>query len=123
MRPSKLFVFVVCLMVMALTAGAAGVRALADETGLVVKVAAKRYEYNPSEITLKKGVPVTLEFTSLDRPHGFNCPDLGIRTDIMPGKVNKVHFVPKKVGAFECHCDIFCGEGHENMAGKIIVTE
>ena len=61
----------------------------------MIKVTAKRCEYSPSEITLKKGAPVTLEFTSLDRPHGFNCPDLGIRTDIMPEKVNRVHFVPQ----------------------------
>lgn len=123
MKPSKLFVLATSFLVVMLAAGVAGVRALADEAGQVIKVTAKRYEYNPSEITLKKGVPVTLEFTSLDRPHGFNCTDLGIRTDIMPGKVSRVHFVPQKTGTFEFHCDIFCGEGHENMSGKIIVTE
>ncbi len=126
MKSSKLLVAVVaavCILTVALGAGAAGVRALADEAGQVIKVTAKRYEYNPSEITLKKGVPVTLELTSLDRPHGFNCPDLGVRTDIMPGKVNRLHFTPQKAGTFEFHCDIFCGEGHENMAGKIVVTE
>jgi cytochrome c oxidase subunit 2 len=123
MKPSKLLVVAACLLVVALVAGAAGVQALAGQAGQVIKVTAKRYEYNPSVITLKKGVPVTLEFTSLDLPHGFNCPDLKIRTDIMPGKVNRVHFVPQKTGTFACHCDIFCGEGHEDMAGKIVVTE
>jgi cytochrome c oxidase subunit 2 len=123
MMLSKLLVVAACLLTVALAAGVAGVPALADGAGRVIKVTAKRYEYSPGEITLKKGVPVTLEFTSLDRPHGFSCPDLGIRTDIMPGKVNRVHFVPQKTGTFVCHCDIFCGEGHEDMAGKIIVTE
>jgi cytochrome c oxidase subunit 2 len=111
------------LGVLMLMAGFAAFGVCADEPGQVIKVTAKKFEYSPNEITVKKGVPVTLEFTSLDRPHGFNCPDLAIRTDIMPGKVNRVHFVPQKAGTFEFHCDIFCGEGHETMTGKIIVTE
>ena len=68
-------------------------------------------------------IPVTLEFNSLDRLHGFNCPDLGIRTDIVPGKVNRIKLIPDKTGTFPFHCDNFCGEGHENMTGEIIVTE
>ncbi|HEY6873887.1 MAG TPA: cupredoxin domain-containing protein [Geobacteraceae bacterium] len=114
---------VVFLVAAIVVAGFAAFGACADEPEQVIKVTAKKFEYSPNEITVKKGVPVTLEFTSLDRPHGFNCPDLAIRTDIMPGKVNRVHFVPQKTGTFEFHCDLFCGEGHENMTGKIIVTE
>jgi cytochrome c oxidase subunit II len=122
MKAAKLLVIAICLQSITLVAGAVGC-AFANEADRVTQVTAKRYEYNPSVITLKKGVPVILEFTSLDRPHGFNCPDLGIRTDIIPGKVNRVQFVPQKAGTFEFHCDLFCGEGHENMTGKIIVTE
>jgi len=95
----------------------------ADQPEQVIKVTAKKFEYSPNEITVKKGMPVTLEFTSLDRLHGFNCPDLGIRSDIVPGKINRVRFVPQKTGTFPFHCDNFCGEGHENMTGNIIVTE
>ena len=78
----------------------------------VIKITAKKFAYNPAEITLKKGVPVVLEFTSLDRLHGFKCPALGIRTDIKPGQVAKVPVTPQKVGNFEFHCDNFCGSGH-----------
>jgi len=123
MKRSKLLIPAIFLLVLALAASAAGVRAQAEEAGQVIKITAKRFEYNPNEITVKKGAPVTLEFTSLDRLHGFSCPDLGIRTDIPPGKASRVRFVPEKTGTFDFHCDIFCGEGHENMTGKIIVTE
>ena len=68
-------------------------------------------------------MPVVLEFTSLDRLHGFNCPDLGVRADIKPGKVAKVHITPQKVGDFEFHCDNFCGSGHANMTGMFHVVE
>ena len=96
---------------------------MAAETEQVVKITAKRFEYSPKEITVKKGVPVVLEFTSLDRLHGFNCPELKIRTDIEPGKTNAVRFVPDKVGTFPFHCDNFCGTGHEGMRGTINVVE
>ena len=93
----------------------------ADEQ--VIKVSAKRFEYSPAEITLKKGVPVVIEFTSQDRLHGFNCPGLKIRSDIPPGKVTTLRFVPDKTGAFPFHCDNFCGTGHEKMRGTITVVE
>ena len=89
----------------------------------VIKVSAKQFEYSPSEITLKKGVPVVLEFTSLDRLHGFYCPELDIRTDIEPGKVSRLEVTPTKAGSFPFHCDNFCGSAHGKMRGTIIVTE
>ena len=101
----------------------AEVCALADEAEQVIKITAKRYEYSPNTITVKKGIPVALEFTSLDRLHGFSCPGLAIRTDVVPGKVTTLRFVPQKAGTFPFHCDNFCGSGHEGMTGTIIVTE
>ncbi len=100
-----------------------GSRFAGAENEKVIKITAKRFEYSPNKIELKKGVPVVLEFTSLDRLHGFSCPSLGIRIDIRPGKENKLKFVPNKVGTFPFHCDDFCGSGHEGMTGTITVTE
>ena len=76
---------------------------VAAENERVIQITAKKFEYSPKEITLKKGVPVVLEFTSLARLHGFNCPGLGIHIDIRPGKVNRLQFVPDKVGTFPFH--------------------
>ena len=89
----------------------------------VIKITAKKFEYSPNKITLKKGVPVVLELTSLDRVHGFNCPGFKIRSDISPGKVTTVRFTPEKTGTFEFHCDVFCGLGHGEMNGTFTVTE
>jgi len=100
-----------------------GVAAFSADSEQVIKITAKRFEYNPSEIRIKKGIPVVLEFTTLDRLHGFSCPDLGLRTDIPPGKVTRLRLVPDKVGTFPFRCDIFCGDGHEDMEGKFIVEE
>ena len=111
------------LGVILLFLGAFGAAALVAAPDEVIKITAKRFEYNPKEITLKKGVPVILEFTSLDRLHGFSCPGLGIRSDIAPGKVISLRFVPQKAGTYPFHCDNFCGSGHEGMTGTIIVQE
>jgi cytochrome c oxidase subunit 2 len=95
----------------------------ADQGEQTIKITAQKFEFTPKEITLKKGVPVVLELTSLDVHHGFNCPDLGIRADIYPGKITKVSIVPDKIGSFPFHCDYYCGEGHEDMTGMIIIKE
>jgi cytochrome c oxidase subunit 2 len=89
----------------------------------VVRISAKRFEYSPSSITLKKGEPVVLELVSLDRVHGFNAPDFGLRADVKPDAVTRLTFTPDKVGTFAFHCDVFCGSGHEDMGGEIVVRD
>jgi cytochrome c oxidase subunit 2 len=94
-----------------------------DQGERVVPIKVKRFEYMPKEVTLKKGVPVVLELKSLDVPHGFNLPDLGVRADVLPGQTARVRIVPKQTGRFVFHCDIFCGTGHEELEGAIVVKE
>ncbi len=124
MKTSKqLFAFIIIPVLSAFAAGALAADQTVQEEQ-VIKITAKRFEYAPNEIRIKKGIPVVLEFTSLDRIHGFTVPDLGgIRATIEPGKVTRVHIVVPKAGTYEFHCDIFCGDGHEGMTGKIIVEE
>ena len=89
----------------------------------VIPVTVKRFEYSPHEIRLKKGVAVVLKITSLDVPHGFNLPDFGVRADVVPGMPAHVRLVPDKTGTFTFHCDVFCGTGHEDLDGTVVVTE
>jgi cytochrome c oxidase subunit 2 len=89
----------------------------------VIHMTAKRFEYTPNEITVKKGVPVILEITSLDRDHGFKVPELGIRADVKPGETTRVRIVADRTGRFEFRCDVFCGDGHEDMAGELVVVD
>jgi cytochrome c oxidase subunit 2 len=124
MNSFKLAASVAGLVTLALAT--AGVKLAADSGGAperVVEIKAKRFEYAPREITLKKGEPVVLKLTSLDRLHGFDVPELGIRGDILPGESAQIRLVPQQVGTFAFHCDIFCGSGHETMTGSIKVVE
>lgn len=89
----------------------------------VIRVTAKNFEFTPDTITVKKGEPVVLEITSLDRKHGFSLRAFGVRADVKPGETARVRFTPDKVGKFTFSCDVFCGEGHEDMNGTLVVTE
>ena len=107
----------------------AAVSALAAATGAfavarprVVKVVAKRFQFMPARIMLKKGEPVVFELTSQDVMMGMNIPDFGVRSDIIPGKTLKLAFTPDKAGTFIFLCDVFCGDGHEGMNGTLVVT-
>jgi len=89
----------------------------------VIRISASTFEYKPSEITVKKGVPVTLELVSQDRHHGFKLPEFHLRADIKAGVVEKLRFIPDKTGTFTFFCDVFCGDGHEDMSGTLKVVE
>ena len=88
----------------------------------VIRISAKKFEFTPSEITLKKGEPVVLELTTEDVTMGFYAKELNASAEIVPGKVTPLRLVPDKTGSFDFICDVFCGDGHEDMGGKIHVT-
>ena len=87
----------------------------------VIKIVAQKFSYTPNEIVLKNRQPAVLEFTALDFVHGFKIPDLNIRADLPPGKVTRVRVTPEEAGVYDFMCDNFCGSGHEEMSGRIIV--
>src|SRR5512140_832313 len=89
----------------------------------VIKITAKRFNYTPAEVTVKKGVPVILEFRTLDVVMGFNLPDFNVRADIVPDKTTRLRLMPDKTGTFIFLCDIFCGSGHEEMNGRLTVVD
>lgn len=103
-----------------LAAAVAGVHAQAEPR--VIKVVARKFVFRPEELALKKGETVTLELTSADVVMGFNAPDFKVRSDIIPGMVTKLTFTPDKAGTFPFICDIFCGDGHESMGGRLVVS-
>ena len=88
----------------------------------VIRITARKFEFVPEKIELKKGEAVVLEFTTADVLMGFNAPDFKVRADIAPGQVARVRLVPDRAGDFEFFCDNVCGEGHETMSGTLRVT-
>jgi cytochrome c oxidase subunit 2 len=133
-------VFLFLLVVFAVTACFArlGNVSQADRDVQVIQVTAKKYEYTPSPIRVRRGAQVRLEFTSLDKTHGFKInlyPD-GSDAKGDPGlifssqedciKIEKgtptvVQFVARTPGTYSFHCCNRCGIGHGGMKGQLIV--
>ncbi len=101
---------------------AAPAAARADEPQ-VVEITAKRFQFTPNQITLKKGQPVILRLRSDDVTHGFYLKPLGIDATVEAGKTTDVPVTPKAAGKFTAICDHFCGSGHGNMKMTIVVEE
>ena len=89
----------------------------------MIEITARKYDFSPNQITLKKGQPVILRLLSADRVHGFMSRPLKIDTDIRPGKATDVAITPATAGNFTVICDHYCGTGHGNMKMKVAVVE
>ena len=87
----------------------------------VIDIAAKRFEFTPNQITLKKGEPVILRVTSSDVTHGFFSRQLKIDGLIEPGKPLQVSLTPQTAGTYTVICHHFCGQGHGNMKMTFVV--
>jgi cytochrome c oxidase subunit 2 len=88
----------------------------------VIAVTARKFVFVPNEIAIGLGESVVIELSAPEVTMGFNAPDFGIRQDIVPGIVTRVRLAPTKAGRFQFNCDVFCGSGHEDMDGVIVVT-
>jgi cytochrome c oxidase subunit 2 len=88
-----------------------------------IEVTAKRFGFEPAEITLKKGQPVDLVLKSTDVPHGLRFRDLKLDVRVGKGGTSEVHFTPNVAGTFVGHCSVFCGSGHGSMTLKLHVVD
>jgi len=88
----------------------------------VIPIVARKFTYDPQELTLKLNEPVIFHLTTLDVVMGFSVPDFGVRGTIIPGQTTEVAMTPTKAGEFTFLCDVFCGSGHENMDGTMRVV-
>jgi cytochrome c oxidase subunit 2 len=86
-----------------------------------IQMTAKKYEFDPNVITVKKGEHVKLIITALDHDHGFDLEAYGINQRLKKGEPTTIEFTADKAGTFEFKCSVFCGLGHRKMKGKLVV--
>ncbi len=82
---------------------------------------AKNWAFTPSQIKVKQGEKLRLKIKSVDVTHGFFLPDFNINENLEPGKEKIVEFVADKKGKFSFICSVYCGDGHSQMRGELIV--
>nr|AXR86353.1 cytochrome c oxidase subunit 2 [Lamellodiscus spari] len=66
-------------------------------------------------VVLNFGEVTRLLVTSSDVIHSFSVPDLGVKVDAIPGRVNQTVIIPDRVGVFVGYCSELCGVGHSYM--------
>lgn len=108
---------------------------LAQETGpTVVEVHLKNFSFTPSELHLRRGVPVVLRLVDPSGSHSFAAPELFAASTLDPatvalirdGKVEvpeegvELHLTPNTSGAYAFHCTHLMHSAF-GMKGTVIV--
>ncbi|MBK5355742.1 cytochrome c oxidase subunit II [Pseudomonas sp. TH41] len=76
-----------------------------------------------NEVRLPINQPVKVLLRSKDVLHDFYVPQMRSKMDMVPGMVSYFWFTPTKTGNYEILCAEYCGVGHYNMRGHMIVEE
>jgi cytochrome c oxidase subunit II len=69
-----------------------------------------------NEIHIPVGQQVQFKLHSADVIHSFWVPELGGKTDLIPGKENAMWLQADRVGTFRGQCAEYCGLQHAHMA-------
>jgi len=82
---------------------------------------AVQFSFNPSTVTVNQGDNVELRITSIDVTHGISIPAFGINATLPPGETVTVQFFAESAGTYPFSCSVYCGAGHPDMVGQIVV--
>ncbi len=80
-----------------------------------ITVDANRFTFTPAAIRAKEGERVKIIVRNIDTTHGVFIPEFDVR-----GR-ETVEFVATKKGNYPFYCATYCGSGHPDMQGTIIV--
>jgi cytochrome c oxidase subunit 2 len=115
---------VVCLVALPVTPAAprpAFAAAQASEPR-VIEVVAKRFAWEPTEIQVTVGERVRLVLRTADGLHGIELKKFKIAKEIPRGtKPVTVEFTADEAGRFPFLCSEYCGDGHDDMKGVLVV--
>lgn len=73
-----------------------------------------------NEAHIPVGVPVELTVSSVDVIHDFWVPELGPKSDLVPGQRNVLRLFTARAGIFSGACAEFCGLEHAWMRVRIV---
>lgn len=90
---------------------------------VVINVEGENFSFSPSEIKVKKGDTVTINFKSVGGFHDLKIDELNVATkQLQDGENDSVTFVADKAGTFEFYCSV--GQHRQmGMVGTLVVEE
>ena len=98
-------------------------RTLAQGEPREIEVVAKRFAFEPAVIEVTEGERVRLVVKSGDGVHGFEIKKFRVEKTIPRGDTSvTIEFTASAAGEFPILCSEFCGDGHEEMKGMLVVS-
>ena len=101
-----------------------GSAAPAPDTPVDVFLLAESFGYSPAVLRLRAGVAYRFRMMADDVTHGASL-QLGPASRIIrlrPGAVSEQTLTFTRPGEYLVYCTVYCGEGHDLMHGRLIVT-
>ena len=99
-----------------------GMPIVAPPPGSDIYLTAMSFQWTPI-LKLQKGKEYILHLSSLDVNHGFSLYPININFQVVPGYDYGLRVTPNAAGDFRIICNEFCGIGHHNMVGRVIVED
>ena len=91
----------------------------------VFEVIARRFVFEPATIEVTEGDRVRLVVRSADGPHGVEIKAFKVKKAVPRAKPDDapiiIEFVAASAGEFPILCSEYCGKGHEDMKGTLVV--
>lgn len=91
----------------------------------VFEVVARRFAFEPATIEVVEGDRVRLLVRSADGPHGVEIKAFKVKKTVPRAKLGDspvtIEFVAATAGEYPILCSEFCGKGHEDMTGALVV--
>ena len=111
-----------------------------NQDSQVIEVTAKKYEYSPEPVHVKRGMKVQLKITATDHDHGFKIaalPDGPAQGgppglvfvmaqdcwQLKKGETTTIEFLAQAAGTYTFRCCHTCGVGHRGMKGELVVDQ
>lgn len=89
----------------------------------VIEVVAKRYAFDPAQIDAVVGERLRLMVVSADGVHGVEIKKFKVKKEVPRGTTPvAIEFTPTEAGEFPILCSEYCGDGHADMKGMLVVT-
>lgn len=99
------------------------VRPLAQGEPHTIEIVAKRFGFEPSRIEVTEGERVRLVVKSGDGVHGVEIKKFKVNKKVpRGGEPVTIEFVASTAGEFPILCSEYCGDGHEDMKGMLVVV-
>jgi cytochrome c oxidase subunit 2 len=88
-----------------------------------IEVVARRYAFEPALIEATQGERLRILVKSGDGLHGFEIKRFKVSKEIpRGGDPVVIEFTASEAGKFPILCSVFCGDGHDDMKGTLVVS-